>query len=282
MSYELLYTSAPRGLKPGSRGFCTVACTQGMNPQMIDRLEALSGYRNLFGPGDPKAKLNPTAYCHFVLMVAGQRCHVVSRIGDAGLDYTQRTNNFAHHLVLSSAELPLAGPAWLLAAPGVFRSRWEGDPSWLPPRSALPQGVSPPGVCHAWQRLTGDAGWGGVLAESVTTNHRPMTIIFPPGMEVLPLVAESLALLPKELRWNVTFSTYCTTLPAGVACQWRSLAEGTPQAAAARRELPASGIIDLCRPLPAAVGGGYVELARGLQGRAAPRGLASFHRGRRT
>ena len=27
MSHELVYTSAPRGLKPGSKGFCTVACT---------------------------------------------------------------------------------------------------------------------------------------------------------------------------------------------------------------------------------------------------------------
>ena len=30
MSQEIVYTSAPKGLKPGSSGFCTVASTAGM------------------------------------------------------------------------------------------------------------------------------------------------------------------------------------------------------------------------------------------------------------
>ncbi len=253
VSLELIYTSALRGLKAGSRGFCTVACTQGMKQQIIDRLEALSGYRNLFGPGDPNVKLNPVAYSHLALSLTGRRCHVLSRIGDAGLDYTQCTNKFAHHIVLDAAELPLAGPAWLLSVPGFLRNRWEGDPAWLPPGANLPRGDSPPGICHAWQGLTGDAGWGGVLAESAAGN-RPVSIIFRPGMEMLPLFAESMALLPVELRWNVTFSTYFTTLPAGIACQCRCLADGTPEAAAARRESQTNTVIDLCQPLPPAVG----------------------------
>lgn len=262
MSWELIYTSAPRGLKPGSRGFCTVACTQGISPPLIERLEALSSYRNLFGPGDPSAKLNPVAYSHLVLTFAGRRLHVLSRIADAGLDYTQRTNKFAHHIVLESTELQLAGPASMLASPDFLRDRWEGDPAWMPPRMDFPRGDSPPGVCLAWQRIAGDAGWGGVLAESAMSGNRPATIIFQPGMEMLPLLVESMLLLPGTARWNITFSTYYTTLPAGVACQWRCLADGTPEAAAARREATATTLLDLCRPLPRAAGGALVEIAR--------------------
>ena len=44
MSIELVYTSAPRGLNPDSTGFCTVATTPGMNPQVMAKLEGLSGY----------------------------------------------------------------------------------------------------------------------------------------------------------------------------------------------------------------------------------------------
>ena len=126
MSRELIYTSAPRGVKPGSQGFCTVAYTQGMPANVIQQLESLSGYRHILSPQDSKASLNPVAYSHLVLTIAGRRCHVLSRICDAGLDYTQRTNKFAHHVVLDAAEVPAAGPAWLLAQPKFMQSKWAG------------------------------------------------------------------------------------------------------------------------------------------------------------
>src|SRR5690606_29192447 len=97
MSQELIYTSAPRGLKPGSRGFCTVQSTQGMARKLADQLENLSGYRYVFPPHGPQAALNPVAWSHWKLTVGGRPMHVLSRIADAGLDYTQRTNKFVHH-----------------------------------------------------------------------------------------------------------------------------------------------------------------------------------------
>ena len=45
---ELFYTSAPRGLRPGSSGFCTVSMTSGMPPTLISRLESLSSYQPIF------------------------------------------------------------------------------------------------------------------------------------------------------------------------------------------------------------------------------------------
>ncbi len=44
MSFELVYTSARRGLREGASGFCTVAATDGMPRALHEKLESLSGY----------------------------------------------------------------------------------------------------------------------------------------------------------------------------------------------------------------------------------------------
>jgi hypothetical protein len=187
---------------------------------------------------------------------------VLSRICDAGLDYTQRTNKFAHHVVLDVAERVPAGPGWLLGLDGLLQATWDGEPKVLPAGRRPPPGTCPPAVCQAWQRLTGDAGWGGVLAETAANGAgTPAVLIFRPGIDPLPLVAESLALLPPEVRWNVSFTTYLTALPAGMDCQWRCVLAGSPEAIAARR-IPRAVVIDLCSRLPPAAPGPYVEAAR--------------------
>jgi hypothetical protein len=263
VSLELVYTSASRGLKPGSSGFCTIACTRGVSTNLTQQLELLSGYRHLYPPQDAHASQNPVAFSHLTLTLAGRRCHILSRICDAGLDYTNRSNKFAHHVVLDASELPSAGPAWLLAADGFMRSSWPGEPSVLPAGPVVPSGETGPQICRGWQQIAGDAGWGGVLAETaVGPKHRQAVVIVPPGMDVLPLLAESLALLPPPLRWQVSFSTYFTKLPPGVDCQWRCVIDGTPEAVAARRAAASVLVLDLCRPLGAAVGGDYVDAAR--------------------
>ena len=263
MSREIMFTSAPRGIKPGSQGFCTVAHTQGMPANLIQQLESLSAYRHIFSPQDPKAALNPVVFSHLLLSLAGRQCHVLSRICDAGLDYSQRSNKFAHHVVLDAAEVSEAGPAWPLAQPGFMLDKWNRDPTALPPRPSVPPSVSTRGVCRAWQQVAGDAGWAGVLAETAANAAgRQAVLVFQPGMEILPLLAESLALLPAKLRWRVSFSTYYTKLPAGVGCQWRCVADGTPEAAAARRRPQAALVIDLFHLPGQAAGGAYVEAAR--------------------
>ena len=95
MSQELLYTSAPHGLKPGSRGFCTVLSTQGMTAPLASALEGLSGYRPVFPPGDEQHDLNPITWSHVTMAVAGRTSHILSRVAEYGLDYSQRTNKLA-------------------------------------------------------------------------------------------------------------------------------------------------------------------------------------------
>jgi hypothetical protein len=262
MTQELMYTSAPRGLKPGSRGFCTVVSTQGMAANLAERLEALSGYRHLYGGENGRTTIDQVVAQHVQISVGGRRVHVLSRVHDAGVDYSQRSNKFAHHVVLDLRELPVAGPAWLLSQPGFLESTWDGEPRVLPVGRPIPAGDASTSVCQVWAAASGDSGWGGVLAATaVGEGRKTATLIVRPGFDPLPLVAESLALLPEHLRWSVSFCTYFTKLPPGVECSWRVVIDGTPEAAAAARGSQGL-VINLCQPLPKAEGGPFVESAR--------------------
>ncbi len=259
MLQELIFTSAPVGLKPGIQGFCTVACTTGMPPNLAKLLESLSGYRHVFLPPDANATKNPPACSHLLLNLGGVPWHILSRTADAGLDYMQRTNKISHHLVLDKVELQEAGPAAVLSQ-YQFLASWNQKPVVLPANKKLPAISSPPRICERWAQLTGDAGWGGILAETALTK-RPVSIIFRPGMNMLPLLDEAMALLPPELRWQISFSTYCCNLPNGTGCQWKCILAGSPEMAQAR--LTANTlVIDLTQTLGKPPAGQLVEAAR--------------------
>jgi len=281
VSHEILYTSASQGLKPGSRGFCTVVSTAGMAKNLAERLESFSGYRHAFMAHEAQAEQNPINYAHYHTTIGGRKYHILSRIADAGLDYTQRSNKLAHHVALEPSEIANApgGPAWVMAAKGFFVEKWEGQVRTSPAGREPIGSDRPAQVCLRWKQLTGDAGWGGVLAESAHRKGALMSVIFPAGTPVLDLVVESLSLLPTEKRWDVTFSTYFTKAPAGVDCQWRFLLDGTPEATALRRDVRAA-VIDLCRPLGQAQGGDLVSAARTsfVSLRASPPGAAPLQR----
>jgi hypothetical protein len=262
MSHELHYTSVPRGLKPGSRGFCTVGLTPHMPGPLVDRLEALSGYQPVFAPHDLSAALNPIVLSHLHLNVGGKVWGVLSRVGPAGLDYSGRPNKYAHHVVLEGTERPAGGPAWLVAQHGFLQTAWEGEPSEIPKGRIPPDGDRQPGVARAWQSLCGDGGWAGVLAEGFLADpRRTVFLIFQPGMDLLPLIIEALALVPASRRWDVDFSSYFSELPHGVTCAWRGVLEGSDQAKNALR-LPNATVIDLCQAMGRAEGGALVHMAR--------------------
>lgn len=237
MALELIYTSAPRGLRIGSSGFCTVACTRGLPANYVELLESLSGYEGVFPPNHASAHLNPTAFSHYRFVIAGKTISVVSRVAPAGVDYTKRNNKIAHHLVVDPGERPIGGPAWLLQQPGVVMDRWDGTPMYVETPRKLPVGDSQPAPCVTWERLTGDAGWAGVLAQAYLDNPRePAFLVFTPGTPVLDLIAEALALVPPAQRWDVTFNTYATGLPINSSCSWRCCLPDSPQLRQARRQ----------------------------------------------
>src|SRR5207249_7220219 len=104
--------------------------------------------------------------------------------------------------------------------------------------------------------------WAGVLADSFEKDAlRQVYLIFSPGTDLLPLVVESLRLLPPPKRWLVTFSTYFTNLPQGIPCLWRFVAKGSPEATNASR-LPGALVINFCEPLGKPPDSDLVEQAR--------------------
>lgn len=261
MVEEIVYTSAEKGLKQGSRGFCTVVSTAGMSLALAERLESMSGYRHAFPLHDPQASMNPVCFSHLTTRLAGKTLHVISRVADAGQDYTGRSNKLAHHLVIDNVASMPAGPARLMAEPGVIVEQWDGNVRNIPPRElrCAPLPASVPLV--AWQSLTGDEGWAGSVAEQLLQNPAPVSIIFKPGTDTLTLVREVLDLVPAPQRWNVTFSTYFTRLLAGAECQLRFVLNDTPEATSLRNDARAR-VIDLTSSLPAATGGTLVAMAR--------------------
>jgi hypothetical protein len=269
MSHQIYYTSAPEGLKPGTSGFCTVAASENIPKPLWDRLETLSAYRHQFAAGQaPTNGGNPVSFAHWILNVSGKSHHVLSRICDSGVDHTQRTNAFAHHLVIDRGDMESApgGPAWMLEQPGVMAHHWDGRVGALP-LPTLPRGdsYSRSRICNAWASITGDAGWGGHLADLFAkAPTRPVCLLFAPSQDVLPLLAEAIALLPPTARWNVTFNTYFTSMPTSATCLWRCCLAGTPAAETGLRYAATGLVLDLTdrSRLPALPPGPYVTMAR--------------------
>ncbi|MDB5349536.1 MAG: hypothetical protein JWN86_783 [Planctomycetota bacterium] len=275
MSQELHYTSAPRGLKPGVKGYCTVASTPHLPGPLAERLESLSGYKQVFPATSPDASRNPVVVSHLRISLGGQDLSVLSRVAAAGLDYTDRSNKYAHHVAITAAERPSAGPAWLAQRAGVLETAWEGEPRIIPTGRAIPSGDTSPAVCDRWGRLTGDPGWAGVLAETFLNDPRRVVyLIRDLGHDLLPLLGEAIALIPPSRRWEVTFSTYFTSLPQGLSCAWRGVLKDSAEATQARRS-PEALVLDLTQPMGEAQGGPLVEQARTGLAAAAPPGPPS-------
>lgn len=228
MSWELYYTSADRGLRPHSRGFCTVARTDGMPAAVVERIESLSSYQPIYPGGSSLADRNPVCWSHWKIPVGARSRSVLSRVSFVRSDYTGRPSKFAHHVLLEPSEQATEGPVAMMAVEGVMKSSWEGEPRILPARSL-------PGITTAATPNGSDSDVSNRLARSFQdAPERPLYLIYDPPTDPLSTLGAAVAQLPTVLRWQVTFSTYFTELPAGLHCAWRCVVGGTPAADAAR------------------------------------------------
>ena len=104
MAHQIIYTSVPRGLAPGSKGYCTVVASNGMAPALQRQLESLSQYTHIYPPNTANDALNPTNFQYAKVSFGGKQLCVLSRVSDAGLDYSRRSNLLAHHIALDPDE----------------------------------------------------------------------------------------------------------------------------------------------------------------------------------
>ena len=197
------------------------------------KLESLSGYTHLYYPDHSDAAENPVAYSHVTAHIGGRSISILSRVGAYGLDYTNRLNKLAYHVVPTSAEMTSAGPAWMLSHSDLMRIDWDGICCTTQSGPQLPDGRLDSQVCENWKSVTGDAGWGGVLAETwFAKSAKPIWITYTPEQQhlIIPLILESTALLPEKNRWQATFSTYATNIPDEFECRVQCLIAGTQAA----------------------------------------------------
>lgn len=271
MALELIYTSAPRGLKAGSSGYCTVARTRGLREDLAAALERRSLYAHEPGPSSP-------VYFSFrTLSLGGASWRVLSRAQDAGLDFTGRRHYLVHHLVLDPSEEPSdLQPAEILLGWKGWRETWKGTPEELErlspadwwrdlPRIRLP--------AQAWKGQVGDAGWAafphqltspvGWLASGLTSR------------EILQLMAESMALRERTQgggSWLHPLDAGGPANPVPKDCIWAGRAPWSRSGAPTG--VRSAFRIEECRGKPAQGKTEDVELARTGWGRATGRAAA--------
>ena len=246
MIEELIFTSSERGLQIGKSGFCTVASTPKMASNLTRMLESLSGYRHLFTPGSPEASKNPVVYSFLQVKVGGEQKFVMSRVADAGIDYSGRSNKLAHHISLPEKSEKAGSPTRLLLDKQYFCSHWDGDPKQLRPRPLLNK-ASAPGPCKFWEKVTGDAGWAGELINACQTG-KIIYLIIQPSTPTAALLHEALSLLPRQKQWQTTFSSFYRRLPPNVQCQIRCVMVDSPEIEMTRQSQ--NNIVwDLTKPL---------------------------------
>ncbi|MGA2870645.1 MAG: hypothetical protein ABSF34_15970, partial [Verrucomicrobiota bacterium] len=236
MPQQLIYTSAPRGIVAGRSGHCTVARSTLMREALMLQLEKFCYYQHLSLSGGQE---RPIFSCRIV-DIRGTRFHVLSRIQDAGLDFTGRTNFIAHHLVFTPEEIRQypTPPVILREWPGWVKL-WTKEPQFLENEdwAALTVLVGKTNVpAQTWQRVTGDAVNGyGLLEARAGASFR---VDDQADGTVLELIAESLELLEvrdtrrdfRTAAWNYTFTTSMQEQDNPADFRWRCLHSDNPAA----------------------------------------------------
>ncbi len=233
--YELVNTSAEKGLVALSSGFTTVEMTRGMDEGLRVRLEAFCAYQHRTNAHDESFyRSNPVNWFHVVDAQAG---HIMGRVGPCEFDYTGRTNRLARLWVLEEGEWPCGKSAAdiLSATREWFAEAWAGEVRYLEADShkvqALAQLEVPKGLLR-WREVFGARGeemaqrvaWQlekNLMIDARTIFFRTSAEWDVSGEKLLGLFAEVIRLLPEALRGRVTFATYPAAMPNEVACALR-------------------------------------------------------------
>ena len=248
MAKEIVVTSVPRGIKLGRTGFQVVMRSAGVSDGVMSILEQLAVYRHVpEGSGR-----NPVIYSYRSVRSPTGQLNVLGRAVDAGNDFSNRSNKLAHLLSVDPAELATlrnSSPAAVLAAiEGRLATVWQGNPEERVSPFTLPSPPVQPAVCRRWEGVTGDAGWGGVLAQRAMRGQPSLVIAADCSpawcRTLLELFQEVYALLPPDNRWRTTFDT---TVIGSSSSLLRGTYAGSPESAAGHAGLL---VVDLSSRVP--------------------------------
>ena len=199
MPLQLIFTSAPRGLVAGRSGFCTVARHASLSERLTQQLEAL---------GTPHDAAEGETFTFRRLEAGSQTWYVLSRFVARGLDYSQRDNRLAHHVVFTAEEAAvLPPPAAVALRWNDWKDTWSEEPTWLKedPRP-LPLAAHPVLTPAAgWREFAGTGAKAAWLVNA--SGAASVSLLNPPSSaQLLRLLAESSALLGRA-AWAATFTT---------------------------------------------------------------------------
>jgi hypothetical protein len=209
MAQQLIFTSTPQGLEPGRSGYCTVARHKDLRQRLVRELERLSVYD--FGQQIGGNRVDISVYRKIAL--GSEEFFVLTKICDAGMDYTNRTNYLAHHLILDGFEIATCpSPAEIFLNWNGWKRKWEEGPRYLTPGEEVTlTGFKSTGLvpCKNWLSFTNDPGnASSLVSQSMVV---PIVIENVPNQSshLLQLFAESSALLKISLdAWDFSFTTF--------------------------------------------------------------------------
>lgn len=198
MACQLIFTSSPVSLTTGRTGFSTVARTSDMPEKLAAAVERCSVYEIPSG----------AVYSHRILGVGTQKWHLLSRIRDAGTDYTNRNNFIAHHIVLSESEAASmrANAAEILGGWSGWLDSWDGVPRFV----GGPEGIgeirnSRSLPAREWESVFGDAGKAALLGPAPAKVRARAS----DAGGLLKLYSESLQLFTDPAcSWEISFTTH--------------------------------------------------------------------------
>ena len=220
MAHQLIYTSAARLLDAGRSGFGTVARSKTISPLLVSAIERVSQFSNI--RGTERARV---IFVHRRMVAGSNRFHILSRIADAGADYTGRTNHIAHHLIVTQEEMARAASVGITPADVLMQfewlSRWEGNAKFLTPEEDVNLVTYRP-----LGKQSGRSGWAGMTGNPA--NARLLACEGAPrnGILLMPVHADPLALLAEGLAefgsqsWSKAFTTSLETTDELAELDW--------------------------------------------------------------
>lgn len=215
MAYQLIYTSAPASLTLGRTGFSTVARSRGMPEKLAAAVERCGVYE--IGSGE--------VFSHRTLQYGGQTWHILTRMRDAGTDYTNRNNYVAHHIAIQQSDIGgLANPAEILAQWSGWVSKWSGDPRYVGEVFGL-ENIKAKNSLPAknWEKYFGNP------AKAALLSNYPAQISASPddARRLLDLFSESLLLNANPAdAWDITFTTSMASGENPNAFLWKTDTSG--------------------------------------------------------
>ncbi len=199
----------------GRTGFSTVARSRNMPEKLAAAVERCGIYDIEVGE----------IFSHRIIQYAGKNWHILTRMKDAGVDYTNRNNYIAHHVVLNDSEVEgLANPAEILAQWSGWVSEWKREPALIEDA----EGLSTIKAKNKLPAKTWEAHFGNPSKAALLFNDSAYILASPQNARVLlDLFSESCLLNVNPIdAWSNTFTTSFAKGENPADFMWKAVASG--------------------------------------------------------